>query len=137
MIRYHTPARKIIEKVLIEHSQYGNKYKKNIVYNQFLPYSKKYLKDWIDGHLFGPQKVLVTNSIEFIKVPFSYKPKYKDLDSDLWKIIHDPGIREQIEINLMFGYNINDTHNRLASKIHPRKVNLTAIKQYQYFFLEF
>ena len=134
MKQENIPCRKIIELLLLEHQKCTWKVKQKIIYNQFLPHSKKYIDNWINDKLHGSVKLIMLETMKAITCPKTLESQYKNLHPDIWIIIDDPSIREQVELDLLFGFSTKEVHERLNTKIKPRTVDLIAIKHYYYFF---
>jgi hypothetical protein len=69
-----------------------------------------------------------------ITCPKILESRYKKFHSDIWIILDDPNVREQVELYSLFGYSPKEIHVRLNGKIKPRVVDILAIKQFKYFF---
>jgi len=130
----NTPCRKLIEWLLIDHRKTAWKVNQKIPYKQFLPYSKKFIKTWIDDNLFGPTKLMLLKTLQNISCPETIESRYKKFHPDIWTILADPSVRVQMELDSLFGYSISDMHNRLNERIKPRIIDVQAIKQFLYFF---
>ena len=128
------PCRKLLQFLLLEHRQKPWKINTQIAYNRFLPNSKRYLLRWSEENTFGPIQELIKIAINKIKCPEILIVKYSKMDPDVFRIINDPFIREYIELEMLFGENIDEIHQRVNMRIKPRLVSLKAIKQFQYFF---
>ena len=130
----NSPIQKLLEKLLNEHTKIKNKFTKDFIYKQFLPYSKKYVSEWAESHLYGPPRVLLLESFNAVKFPIKFDTKYPAIYSDTWTIINDPALRERIELELMFGYEPRDIHTRISPVIKPRKLSVRGIKQFAFYF---
>lgn len=128
------PCRKLIEFLLLMHRNQPWKTSNKISYRQFLPYSKKFIKTWINDNLFGPTKLMLLETLQNISCPKTIKSKYKKLHPGIWIILSDPSVRIQMEMDSLFGYSIHEMHNRLNERIKPRNIDVRAIEQFLYFF---
>ena len=134
MKQEYNPCRKIIEFLLLEYNNSQWKANKKISYNQIKPYSKRYINSWINDNLFGSSKIMLLEVMKSITCPKILESRYRKFNADIWKILDDPTIREQVELDLLFGISPEEIHVRLNGKIKPRVVDILAIKQFKYFF---
>lgn len=133
-IGQYYPCKKLIEWLLLEHRKSVWKVNQKITYKKFLPHSKQFINNWINENLFGPTKLMLINIMKSISTPKTLESRYKKFHSDIWKILEDHTIREQIELDSLFGFSTKDVWERLNNKIKPRVVDALAIKQFRYFF---
>ena len=102
MITQDNPCRKLIEWLLLEHRKKPWKIGNNIPYPRFLPHSKKFIIDWIGNHLHGPVQLMLTEMLNTMSCPKTLESRYKKFHPDLWALLYDPVLREQIELDIFF-----------------------------------
>ena len=114
------PNRKLIDLLLLEHRNQPWKINHKITYPRFLPHAKKHIEDWIANNLHGPVQLLMTEMLNTITNPKKLESRYKKLHPDIWRILSDSTIREQLELDYLYCYSPEETHRRLIKKIKPR-----------------
>lgn len=125
---------KMIEWLLLEHRKSAWKINKKVHYKQFLPYAKKFVNTWIKNSLHGSSKIMMLETMKSINSLKTLESRYKNIHPNIWILLDDPTLREQVELDLIFGISIKEVHERLNSKIKPRVVDALAIKQFEYYF---
>ena len=108
MITQYYPSRKLIDRLLLEHLKKPWKICNEIPYSNFLPYSKKYINDWIANNLHGSTQLMMTEMMKSITCPKTLKSIYKNFHPDIFSILDDHEIREQVELDTIFGISDNE-----------------------------
>jgi len=134
MIMQNYPCWKIIDLLLLEHRKKTWKINNKIEYPRFLPHSKKYLNDWIANNLPETVLLMAADMMKSLARPKMLSSRYKQFHPDIWSILYDPVIREQIELDTLFGISDKEIWERLNAKIKPRVIDHLAVKQFMYFF---
>lgn len=134
MIKQDYPCKKLIELLLLEHCKSIWKVNQKITYKKFLPHSKQFINSWIAENLFGPTKLMLLENIKSITKLSTLESRYKKFHPDLWRILDDPTLREQVELDLLYCHSPEDVYDRLNFKIKPRVIDMRAVKQFQYYF---
>ena len=134
MIIKDYPCRKLIEWLLLEHRKKPWVVNKKMSYPRCLPHYKKYINDWIEMYLYGAVQLMASEMLKTMICPKTLESRYKKFHFDLWTLLYDPVLREQVELDIFFGLNDDEILKRLNSKITPRVIDLLALKQFRYFF---
>jgi len=128
------PCRKLVQWLLLKHQNIKWEPHTEIGYPKFRPYSKKFISKWIVDNLHGPTRIMATNAIDNLICPITLESRYREFCKDIWDILDNPSIREQVELGLLFGNKTKEIHQKILDRINPRKISIDAIVQFKYYF---